>query len=57
MQFLTTDPHSPPEFRANIARNLAEFHEAFDVQARRRPLARPRGPRPHLVAPTGHLAR
>ena len=29
---LTTDPHSPPEFRANIARNLAEFHEAFDVQ-------------------------
>ncbi len=32
MQYLTTDPHSPPEFRANIARNLAEFHEAFDVQ-------------------------
>ena len=32
MQFLTTDPHSPPEFRANIARNLHEFHEAFDVQ-------------------------
>ncbi len=31
-QFLTTDPHSPPEFRANIARNLEEFHEAFDVQ-------------------------
>jgi putative endopeptidase len=31
-QFLTTDPHSPPEFRANIARNLAEFHQAFDVQ-------------------------
>ena len=30
--YLTTDPHSPPEFRANIARNLAEFHEAFDVQ-------------------------
>ena len=29
--YLTTDPHSPPEFRANIARNLAEFHEAFDV--------------------------
>ena len=31
-QFLTTDPHSPPEFRANIARNLTEFHLAFDVQ-------------------------
>lgn len=30
--FLATDPHSPPEFRANIARNLAEFHEAFGVQ-------------------------
>ncbi|MET0840269.1 MAG: M13-type metalloendopeptidase [Marmoricola sp.] len=32
LQFLTTDPHSPPEFRANIARNLHEFHAAFDVQ-------------------------
>ncbi len=31
LQFLTTDPHSPPEFRANIARNLEEFHRAFDV--------------------------
>jgi len=30
-QYLTTDPHSPPEFRANIARNLVEFHEAFDI--------------------------
>ena len=30
--FLATDPHSPPEFRANIARNLEEFHEAFGVQ-------------------------
>jgi endothelin-converting enzyme/putative endopeptidase len=28
-QYLATDPHSPPEFRANIARNLDEFHEAF----------------------------
>ena len=26
LQFLTTDPHRPPEFRANIARNLDEFH-------------------------------
>jgi putative endopeptidase len=29
MQFLTVDPHSPVEFRANIVRNLDEFHEAF----------------------------
>ncbi|MEU6991149.1 M13-type metalloendopeptidase [Streptomyces sp. NPDC046465] len=28
-QYLTIDPHSPPEFRANIVRNLDEFHEAF----------------------------
>lgn len=31
-QYLTIDPHSPPEFRANIARNLDEFHEAFGTQ-------------------------
>lgn len=31
-QYLTTDPHSPPEFRANIARNLDEFHEVFGTQ-------------------------
>ena len=30
-QLLTVDPHSPPEFRANIVRNLDEFHEAFDT--------------------------
>ncbi|WP_308203113.1 M13-type metalloendopeptidase [Frankia sp. AvcI1] len=30
-QFLTTDPHSPPELRANIVRNLDEFHEVFDT--------------------------
>ncbi|GGF47673.1 putative zinc metalloprotease [Marmoricola endophyticus] len=29
LQYLTIDPHSPPEFRANIVRNLAEFHDAF----------------------------
>ncbi len=29
LQFLTIDPHSPAEFRANIVRNLAEFHEVF----------------------------
>ncbi len=30
---LATDPHSPSEFRCNgVARNLPEFHEAFDVQ-------------------------
>jgi putative endopeptidase len=28
---LTTDPHSPAEFRANIVRNVDAFHEAFDV--------------------------
>ncbi|GGV22641.1 putative zinc metalloprotease [Streptomyces longisporoflavus] len=30
-QYLTIDPHSPPEFRANIVRNLEEFHEAFET--------------------------
>jgi putative endopeptidase len=29
LQLLTVDPHSPAEFRANIVRNLDEFHEAF----------------------------
>jgi endothelin-converting enzyme/putative endopeptidase len=28
-QLLTVDPHSPPEFRANIVRNLDEFHDVF----------------------------
>jgi putative endopeptidase len=28
---LAIDPHSPPEFRANVVRNLDEFHEAFGV--------------------------
>jgi putative endopeptidase len=32
-QYLTTDPHSPAEFRANIVRNLDEFHEAFDTSS------------------------
>jgi endothelin-converting enzyme/putative endopeptidase len=31
-QYLTIDPHSPPEFRANIVRNLDEFHEAFETK-------------------------
>ncbi|QGG94713.1 M13 family metallopeptidase [Actinomarinicola tropica] len=31
-QFLTVDPHSPAEFRANIVRNLDEFHETFGTQ-------------------------
>ncbi|GAA4747138.1 M13 family metallopeptidase [Nocardioides endophyticus] len=30
-QYLTIDPHSPPEFRANIVRNLGEFHEVFET--------------------------
>ena len=32
LQLITTDPHSPAEFRANIVRNLEEFHEAFDTK-------------------------
>ena len=32
LQFLATDPHSPPEFRANIVRNLTEFHDAFGTR-------------------------
>ena len=32
IRLLTIDPHSPAEFRCNIVANLAEFHEAFDVQ-------------------------
>ena len=28
-QFLAVDPHSPAEFRANIVRNLDEFHNAY----------------------------
>ena len=51
LQYLTIDPHSPPEFRANIVRNLDEFHTAFDDLRGRRPLARPRGARPDLVRP------
>ena len=31
LQLLTVDPHSPEEFRANIVRNLDEFHSAFDT--------------------------
>jgi putative endopeptidase len=30
-RLLAVDPHSPPEFRANVVRNLSEFHEAFEV--------------------------
>ena len=32
LQYLTIDPHSPAEFRANIVRNLDEFHEVFETQ-------------------------
>jgi endothelin-converting enzyme/putative endopeptidase len=31
-QYLATDPHSPPEFRANIVRNLDEFHHTFGTR-------------------------
>jgi putative endopeptidase len=30
-QLLTVDPHSPPDLRANIVRNLDEFHAAFET--------------------------
>jgi endothelin-converting enzyme/putative endopeptidase len=30
-QYLTIDPHSPPEFRANVVRNLDEFHTTFET--------------------------
>ena len=33
LQLITTDPHSPSEFRANIVRNLDEFHEAFGTKS------------------------
>jgi putative endopeptidase len=33
IQRLTTDPHSPAEFRVNqIVKNVDAFYEAFDVQ-------------------------
>jgi putative endopeptidase len=32
LQQLTVDPHSPAEFRADIVRNLDEFHEAFGTR-------------------------
>ena len=31
-QLLAVDPHSPAEFRANVARNLDEFHDVFATQ-------------------------
>ena len=31
-RLLSIDPHSPMDLRANIVRNLTEFHEAYDVQ-------------------------
>ena len=33
LQLLSVDPHSPAEFRANIVRNLDEFHETFGTAA------------------------
>jgi len=29
LQLLSVDPHAPAEFRANIVRNLDEFHDAY----------------------------
>ncbi len=31
LRLLAVDPHSPAEHRANVCRNLREFHEAFEV--------------------------
>ena len=31
-RLLALDPHSPMDLRANAARNLTEFHEAFEVR-------------------------
>ena len=31
-RLIAIDPHAPANCRANVARNLREFHEAFDVQ-------------------------
>lgn len=31
-RLLALDPHSPMDLRANIVRNLTEFHDAFDVR-------------------------
>lgn len=28
---MTTDPHSPPDFRGNLVKNMHEFYQAFDV--------------------------
>ncbi|MDQ6657697.1 MAG: peptidase M13 [Actinomycetota bacterium] len=33
VQYLQIDPHSPPDLRANIVRNLDEFHSAFGTVA------------------------
>ncbi|BBH17338.1 putative zinc metalloprotease [Nocardioides baekrokdamisoli] len=32
LQLITVDPHSPAEFRANIVRNLDEFHDLFETK-------------------------
>ncbi|TWP33510.1 M13 family metallopeptidase [Leekyejoonella antrihumi] len=33
VRLLAIDPHAPMDCRANVARNLREYHEAFDVEA------------------------
>ena len=47
---LAIDPHSPPELRANVVRNLDEFHDAFAVTEGDGMWLRPDAARPHLVA-------
>ncbi len=49
-RLLAIDPHSPMDLRANAARNLDAFHEAFGTAARRRHVAAGVRPRPHLLS-------
>jgi putative endopeptidase len=32
LRLVATNPHSPPEFRCNVVRNLTEFYDAFGVK-------------------------
>ncbi len=51
LQMLSVDPHSPPEFRANVVRNLDEFHEEFATAPGDALWLDPEPARPHLVTP------
>ena len=32
IRLITSDPHSPCDFRANLVKNMNEFYEAFEVK-------------------------